>query len=118
MAINYDNKFFVSVKNMANGEVSSDTVFHYWQHDGVVWATYTGGSIRWGTLIATVSANGDLDMRYHHINTVGELMTGECRSKPEVLADGRIRLHEAWQWTSGDRSKGNSIVEEMREVEV
>jgi hypothetical protein len=40
-------------------------------------------------------------------------MTGICRSTPEILPDGRIRLHEKWQWTSGDRSSGESIVEEI-----
>jgi len=40
-------------------------------------------------------------------------MTGKCYSTPEVLVDGRIRLHEMWEWTSGDYSKGQSIVEEI-----
>jgi hypothetical protein len=115
MAINYDNKRFATVANTANGEVTGDTVFHYRQQGDIVWATYSGGSIRWGTLIAMVAEGGDLNMRYHHINTAGELMTGECQSKPETLSDGRIRLHETWRWTSGDKSSGHSIVEEIRE---
>lgn len=32
---------------------------------------------------------------------------------PEILPDGRIRLHERWQWTNGDGSSGTSIVEEL-----
>lgn len=40
-------------------------------------------------------------------------MTGRCHSVPEVLADGRIRLHEQWQWTSGNQSKGESVIEEI-----
>jgi hypothetical protein len=113
--INYENKQFRSVANTENGEVSGDTVFHYRQQGDIVWATYSGGSIRWGTLIATVAEGGDLNMRYHHINTAGELMTGECQSKPETLNDGRLRLHETWRWTSGDGSSGHSIVEEMKQ---
>jgi len=57
---------------------------------------------------------GRLDMRYHQVNDRGELMTGVCHSTPEVLADGRIRLHEVWRWTSGDGSNGNSVLEELR----
>jgi len=41
-------------------------------------------------------------------------MTGICRSTPQTLADGRIRLHEKWQWTCGDLSLGESVVEEIR----
>jgi hypothetical protein len=52
-------------------------------------------------------------MRYHHVNTSGELMTGVCVSTPEVLPTGKVRLHEKWQWTSGDQSKGESIIEEI-----
>jgi hypothetical protein len=40
-------------------------------------------------------------------------MTGECRSTPEVLSDGRVRSHEEWRWTSGDFSSGRSVVEEI-----
>ena len=79
-----------------------------------MWAEYEGGSIKKGSLIATVEEDGSLDMRYHHVNTGGELMTGKCRSVPEVLEDGRLRLREKWKWTSGDGSSGESVLEEVR----
>jgi len=111
----YDGKRFASIANTPNGEVTGDTVFEYHQTGNVVWASYEGGGIRKGMLVAVVDASaGDaLDMAYKHVNTRGEIMTGRCHSKPEVLADGRIRLHEQWQWTSGDQSKGESVVEEI-----
>ena len=108
----YDNKVFRSVTNTSNGEVSSETQFHYHQQGQVVWAEYAGGAIIKGALIATVQDDGSLDMRYAHVNTQGELMTGRCHSTPERLPDGRIRLLERWQWTSGDHSSGESVVEE------
>jgi hypothetical protein len=111
--MDYDGRMFRSVANSANGEVDAQTVFRYYQQGNIVWATYQGGSIQWGTLIAKVDDAGCLEMRYQHINTLGELMTGQCASTPEILADGRIRLHEKWQWTSGDHSSGESIVEEI-----
>ncbi|MDX2043975.1 MAG: n-acetylglutamate synthase [Acidobacteriota bacterium] len=112
--INYNNRRFVGVSNSDTGEVSPETIFHYRQQDDIVWATYAGGSIRFGTLVAKVDADGRLDMRYQHVNVEGELCTGTCRSTPEVLPDGRYRLHESWQWTSDDYSSGNSIVEELK----
>ncbi|QYO65472.1 hypothetical protein [Leptolyngbya sp. 7M] len=111
--INYDARKFVSVHNSANGEVGGDTVFHYHQSENLVWAEYSGGGIILGNLIAICNDDGVLDMRYHHINLSRELMTGICRSVPELLPDGRIRLYETWQWTSGDRSSGSSVIEEM-----
>ena len=58
---------------------------------------------------------GNLDARYAHVNAEGGLMTGECRTTPERLPDGRLRLHEEWRWTSGDGSSGRSVVEEIGE---
>lgn len=109
----YNNKTFRSVTNTSNGEVSNETLFHYHQQDKLVWAEYAGGSIVKGFLLATVLEGDILDMRYEHVNTQGELMTGRCLSTPEQLPDGRIRLHEKWQWTSGDNSSGTSIIEEI-----
>ena len=111
---NYNDRFFAPVANTENGEVDSSTLFHYRQEGDIVWATYGGGDVLFGTLVATVDQSGCLDMRYSHVNRNNQLMTGECRSVPEVLPDGRLRLHEKWQWTSGDGSHGESIVEEVK----
>lgn len=111
--INYDNKTFASVENSETGEVSSQTTFRYHQQDDLVWAEYAGGAIRFGSLIAKVTDGDCLEMRYQHLNVNGDLMTGKCFSTPEILKDGRIRLHEKWQWTSGDCSEGASIIEEI-----
>lgn len=112
--INYDNRIFKSIENSETGEVSGETVFRYRQKGDLVWAEYSGGKIVFGTLIAKVVENDCLEMRYQHLNKSGELMTGKCFSTPEILAGGRIRLHEKWQWTSGDLSSGESMIEELR----
>jgi hypothetical protein len=111
--INYNNKTFRTLENTENGEVGGDTTFHYKQNGNIITATYSGGSIVEGHLIALANEKGDLDMRYHHINIQNEIMTGVCRSIPEILSNGKIRLHEIWRWTSGDGSSGRSIVEEV-----
>ncbi|HEY0427222.1 MAG TPA: hypothetical protein VGC76_05400 [Pyrinomonadaceae bacterium] len=111
--INYDGRIFKSVKNSETGEVSSETRFYYHQTENLVWAQYAGGRIVFGSLIAKCDEEGNLDMRYQHLNKNGELMTGKCVSAPEILGNGKIRLHENWQWTSGDLSKGTSVVEEI-----
>lgn len=114
ITIQYHNRYFRAVSNSATGEVDDRTVFHYRQDGDIVWATYQGGQVRFGTLVARKHADGTLDMRYQHINLAGDIMTGECQSQPELLADGRLRLHESWQWTCGDRTSGNSVIEEFR----
>jgi hypothetical protein len=110
---NLDGKTFRSVSNSGSGEVTAETLFHYRQRGDIVTADYSGGQIVAGHLIAKVLADGQLDMRYHHLNDRGELMLGTCRSTPEWLPDGRLRFRERWQWLSGDRSSGESEIEEL-----
>lgn len=111
--INYHGKKFRPVSNTANGETSSETVFFYHQEGNILSSDYSGGKILKGHLIGIVDENGIINMRYHQVNLQGELMTGICHSVPEMMENGKIRLHETWEWTSGDQSKGHSILEEV-----
>jgi hypothetical protein len=111
--MNYNNKKFKAVSNSDNGETSEDTLFEYKQKNNILTSTYCGGQIKEGHLIGLVDDDGGIEMCYHQANLRGELMTGTCFSKPEIMDNGKIRLHETWKWTSGDKSKGNSILEEI-----
>lgn len=111
--INYNGKLFKPVSNTENGETSEDTIFRYKQTENILTAEYSGGQIVSGHLIGLVDKSGNIDMRYHQVNNKGEIMTGICKSVPELLGNGKIRLHETWAWTSGDRSKGQSVIEEQ-----
>jgi hypothetical protein len=111
--IDYNNKLFSPISNTENGETSNETIFKYQQTGNVLTAEYAGGKIISGHLIGLVNENGCIEMRYHQVNDQGALMTGICYSKPELLENGKIRLHETWEWTSGDKSKGQSIIEEQ-----
>ncbi|WP_340201661.1 n-acetylglutamate synthase [Ascidiimonas sp. W6] len=111
--MNYDGKKFKTVQNTRNGETSEETIFEYKQSGNILTSEYKGGQIVKGHLIGLVNKGGMIEMRYHQVNNKGELMTGMCFSKPEIMGNGKIRLHEDWEWTSGDKSKGKSILEEI-----
>jgi hypothetical protein len=111
--MNYNDKKFRPISNTENGETSNETLFHYKQTGNMLTAEYSGGKIKYGHLIGLVDEFGNITMRYHQINENDELMTGICFSTPEILENGKIRLHESWEWTSGDQSKGTSIIEEQ-----
>ena len=111
--MNYNDKKFRPISNTENSETSNETLFHYKQVGTILTAEYSGGKIKQGHLIGLVDQSGTIEMRYHQINENDELMTGICTSKPETLENGKIRLHENWEWTSGDKSKGTSIIEEL-----
>ncbi len=74
---------------------------------------YAGGQIAKGYLIGIVDTEGVIQMRYHQVDTSGQIMTGKCTSTPELIENWKIRLHEVWRWTSGDLSNGTSVLEEV-----
>lgn len=111
--MNYKTKRFRPIQNSENGETSEETIFEYKQIGNILTSDYKGGQIVKGHLIGLVDENGHIEMRYHQVNMKGELMTGVCHSKPVLNKNGKIRLHETWQWTSGDKSSGESILEEI-----
>ena len=111
--VDYHARVFRSVANSDGGDVDGATTFHYHQRDDVVWATYAGGSVVFGTLLAKADGSGNLDMRYQHVSVDGNFKSGRCQSRPESLPDGRLRLHERWRWTDGAEGEGVSIIEEV-----
>ena len=113
MHVDLDQRKFRSIANTQDGDVSKQTVFDYRQEGKVVWATYSGGGIKLGNLVAYWIKNDLLEMRYQHLTTDDVFKTGKCLSRPETLTNGRLRMHETWQWTSGKDSSGTSIIEEF-----
>lgn len=111
--INYDNRVFSSVCAIGGGELRTSTLFVCRQRGDVVWATYAGGRVVHGTLLARVLSDGSLDARYQHLDCHGEFASGRSRSTPELTCDGRLRLREAWQWNGHDRATGTVVLEEL-----
>lgn len=110
--IDYDGKIFHSIANSESGEVNYETIFRYFQTERMLHGSYEGGAIIKGFLVGVVNDKGIIDMRYQHVNDSYRMMTGTCISRPEILEDGRIRLHEEWKWTCPPFTNGNSIIEE------
>jgi hypothetical protein len=77
--MNLNGKTFRASSNSENGEVSSATIFRYFEQDGLVWAEYSGGHILKGNLIGKRNDDGSLDLRYQHVNQGGEIKTGICQ---------------------------------------
>jgi GNAT superfamily N-acetyltransferase len=110
--INYEGKRFVVKGNAINGEVSAETVFAYHQSGEVLWADYAGGDIKKGFLIGSVAKNGSLNFYYQHLNDKMQVRLGKCHSTPHILENGKVELHEHWQWLDGKQEEGNSVIRE------
>ena len=110
---NLDGRVFRSLGNTDNGEVDDSTRFYYHQKEDIIWATYEGGQIRFGTLSGYMKPNGELFFHYQHQNLAGEFMTGKCHSIPVPTDRAKLRFQEHWEWTNGDYSQGQSTIEEV-----
>jgi len=112
MKINLNNKKFKALSNSDNGEVSDSTVFHYKQENEIIWAEYAGGEIEKGFLIGKIN-NCSIEFTYQHLNKALEIMTGKCKTKIDFDENDKILLHEEWEWTCKDFSKGKSTLIEV-----
>ncbi|HET9442800.1 MAG TPA: hypothetical protein VFO65_05715 [Acidimicrobiales bacterium] len=107
-----DGRVFRDASPSPAGDVGADTVFEYREDaDGTVSATYHGGTVRLGYLVGT-RVRSMLEHRYVHLTVDGATASGHCHTRVEELPDGRLRLHEAWQWDSREGA-GTSVVEEV-----
>jgi hypothetical protein len=113
-AINYHNKVFKGVENYDSGDLNPETRFYYYQEESTVWGNIDGGRLIRGSFIAKADKDGCLDMVWQYLSSEGKFICGNGRSTPELLPDGRIRLHEEWEITTGPDVKGRSTIEEVK----
>jgi hypothetical protein len=106
--INYDGRRFRPVGHGADAPVAT-----YRQRDDLLWADFSGGNARRGSLTGVCTPDGRLRFAYTMVLDGGEIISGYCESTPEVLADGRIRLHETWQRYGANATSGTSQIEEV-----
>ncbi len=109
----YDGRRLQVVSNTPNGDMRPGQIFEYRQDGARVWSVYHSDAVRFGSLVASVDAEGKLDIRYLQLGPTGTPRTGRCVTTPQQLAGEKLRLHEVWQWTNGDGSRGESVLEEM-----
>ena len=107
-----NNKTFKAKSNSANGEVDDSTRFYYRQEEKIIWATYHGGQIKHGTLNGIFTSENQLEFHYTHVSLTGKLQTGRCITDIKIVDNQKLELHEKWQWTSGDKSEGSSVLVE------
>jgi len=111
--INYDGKVFRSVP--VPGTVGSDEerpVGRYHQKGNLVWAEFDGGPVVRGSLVGTCGEDGTLDLAYCQVLVDGRVVSGHCRSRPE-LHSGRLRLREEWRRYGAADATGVSYIEEV-----
>lgn len=104
---NFQNKTFALVHNSQAGQVDSEVLFHYQQEGDLVTANYSGGTIRYGKIIALLRGD-QLDMRYQCLTTTDELRAGKAIAHISKDEAGKIRLKLDWKWLDEHGQTGTS----------
>ena len=104
---NFHNKTFYLVENSESGKVNADTVFNYQQKGNIVTADYSGGTIKYGKIIATLD-NDILHMLYQCVTSENELKAGKAIAKISLTKENKILLKLDWEWLNGNQEKGIS----------
>jgi len=107
--IDYNGRRF---RKLAAGDDVPAAQYH--QDGDLVWAEFAGGDVRRGSLAGVCAPDGTLDFAYCMVLTGGEVISGRSVNTPELLADGRIRMHEKWERYGPHASTGVSYLEEVR----
>jgi hypothetical protein len=106
-----DGRQFSPPDDVTGGDVGVSTQFDFHQEGDMIWALYDGGRVRKGFLVGT-SDGVYAEFRYTQLLTDGTTANGWSRDRIETLADGRVRLHEAWRWES-KAGAGSSTLDEI-----
>lgn len=103
----FQNKKFALLSNSSNGQVNNETIFHYQQQGDLVTADYSGGSIRYGKIIAKLEVD-HLYMLYQCITTQNQLRAGKAIAKIGINELGKMKLELDWEWMGENPEKGKS----------
>jgi hypothetical protein len=108
MTINYDGRRFRAAGG-GDGVVST-----YRQDGDLVWAEFSGGPVRRGTITGRCRPDGTLRLAYTLVLATGEVIAGLTTNSPETGPDGGLVLHERWERFGEHAGTGTSDLEEVR----
>lgn len=91
--------------------VDRSTLFSFRQSGSTVQCQYTGGAVKYGTLIGTLNQNC-LEFAYVQRDVLGRVDAGESRAEIVRLTDGRLSMHEHYRWLTR-AGTGVNVFEEL-----
>lgn len=108
MTIDYNGRRF----RKAGGGDGTEAQYH--QDGDLVWADFTGGKVRRGTVTGTCDPDGTIRLAYTMVLVTGEVIAGHTVNVPRREPDGRLVLREQWERYGEHAATGVSYLEEVR----
>jgi hypothetical protein len=108
--IDYDGRRF---RAAGPGAPAEAPVAVYRQSGDLLWAEFSGGGVRRGSLTGIRRHDDTLEFTYTMVLQDASVLAGHCVSTPQTLPDGRLRLHERWERYGAHAATGVSELEEI-----
>ena len=108
--INYDGRRFQKVTAVPEADPA---VSVYRQKGDLVWADFSGGQARRGSLTGLCAEDGTIEFAYTMVLKNGVVLAGRSVNTPEILPDGRIQLNEVWERYGEHAERGTSSIVEV-----
>lgn len=94
--------------NAQNGHLNAEREMRFTSDAGLVVGVYSGGTIAVGHVLAKRINESELEMLYHGATNEGVHTAGKAHATCSPDDTGCLRMQLAWQWLTGDRSRGHS----------
>ncbi|MGW5049583.1 hypothetical protein [Actinokineospora sp. NPDC004072] len=105
--INYDGRRF----RKAGGGDGTEARYH--QDGDLVWAEFTGGAVRRGSVTGRCDPDGTLRLAYTMVLAGGEIIAGSTVNTPTRDPRGLLVLREEWERFGDHAASGVSYLEEV-----
>ena len=109
----FDGKRMNATVTAPNGAINENTIFHFKQKGDLITAKYAGGKVTAGFLIGKISS-GKFEFQYTQMHEDYSLHGGHSICEIDIAKDGRLKLTEYFEWSSGE--KGINVIEELEKT--
>jgi GNAT superfamily N-acetyltransferase len=109
---NFHKKHFkVVVNDGVDVEVTTETVFDFYQNEELIYAEYKGGKVKYGEIFGLIE-NETVQFYYSQTNLEGGKNQGSSTDEIKVLESGKLQLIDRWEWKNKS-GQGFCIMEEI-----
>lgn len=109
---NFHKKQFKAIVNDGvDVEVTTETIFNFYQNQALIYAEYKGGKVKYGEIFGHIE-NDTVRFYYSQTNFEGGKNQGSSSDEIKVLENGKLELIDRWEWKNKS-GQGFCIMEEM-----
>lgn len=93
--------------------ICPEIIYDFKQKGAVLTIRYSGGKVTIGQALGFLDKKGIMITRFQHLTHDDDFISGTSLIKPEILSNGKIKLHDNWSLFDPMNSRGTSHLDEV-----